>query len=231
MKISIIIPVYNEEKTVENIINKMRAVDLGIEKEIIVVDDGSQDKTTEIVEKYIDEGIRLIKHPQNRGKGAAIRTGFSEAKGDIVLIQDADLEYDPYEYKKLLEILLKKEADVAYGSRFKERNPRIYLRYYLGNRLLSLLISILYRSKITDAYTCYKAIPKKILDKLDLKANGFEIEAEITIKLLKKRCKIKEVPISYNPRTLGEGKKIGLKDGIKGLAIIFKELVVRTSPL
>ncbi|MCX7910622.1 MAG: glycosyltransferase family 2 protein [Endomicrobia bacterium] len=223
MKVSIIVPVYNEEKTILDIIEKIKKVDLGVEKEIIIVDDGSTDNTLEILKKIkLNSGFKIIFHHTNKGKGAAIRTGIKESSGDIIAIQDADLEYNPKELKNLISQIIAKKSLVVYGSRFLKRNPVLYRKYYLGNKLISWLISVLFSHKVTDSYTCYKVFHREVLKNINLESNRFEIEAELTCKFLKKGYKILELPISYNPRSIKQGKKIKFKDAILGIYTVFK---------
>ena len=239
MKLSIIMPVYNEEKTVKEILKQVIAVDFSmfeLGKEIIVVDDDSTDGTREILKKYQSvkvserqskDEIKIIYHEKNKGKGAAIRTGFANATGDILVIQDADLEYNPAEFRDMLKPILMEEVSVVYGSRFLRDNPCIYLRYNLGNRFLSFLVRFLYGGNVTDSYTCYKMMKMEVLKKIVLESNGFEIEVEITSKILKAGYKILEVPISYNPRSLEQGKKIGWSDAVHGIWTIIKNRLTK----
>jgi len=220
MKVSVIIPVFNEESTVEKIINRIRSVD--IDKEIIIVDDGSKDRTREILEKQRYENIRIVYHKINQGKGSAIRTAIPYTRGEVTIIQDADLEYDPEEYHRLIRPIVEGKAMVVYGSRFLKFNKPIYLRFLIGNKFLTGLINLLYGSRITDSYTCYKAFKTEVLKGLTLEAKRFEFEAEVTVKLLKKGYHPHEVPISYSPRTVKEGKKIGWRDAFLGIITIFK---------
>ncbi|MBI2442996.1 MAG: glycosyltransferase family 2 protein [Candidatus Levybacteria bacterium] len=233
MVLSIIIPVYNEEKTVAAILEKLRLLSLPmIDKEIIVVDDGSSDKTVEKIKSFKKTvpTIKLAQHKENMGKGVAIQTGASCASGDYILIQDADLEYDPKDISLLLHPILEKKADVVYGTRLKRlpnlrRDERTvtFLIHYFGNRFLSLVTSILYGQWITDMETGYKLFPKKFLEKNSLRARGFDIEPEITAKLLKGGYKIMEIPISTNPRSHDEGKKLNaLTDGPVALMTLVK---------
>lgn len=223
MKLSIIIPVYNEKNTIEEIIHRVQAVEVGLDKEIIVVDDASQDGTCEVLKKIKDPNVKISFHSKNQGKGGALQTGFSKAEGDIILIQDADLEYDPREYPKLLECILDGRADVVYGSRFLGGPHRVlFFWHYVGNKFLTTLSNILSNLNLTDMETCYKVFKKEILDKITLKSKRFGIEPEITIKLAKLKCRIYEVPISYSGRGYSEGKKIGWKDGIAAIFHLFK---------
>jgi len=235
MKLSILIPVFNEKNTIEKTIKEVLSVNLsllGIEKEIIVIDDGSTDGTRQILKtNYRNQmlesdknQIKVIFHEENQGKGSAIRTGFANATGDVLIVQDADLEYDPKEYVNLLIPILDRRASVVYGSRMMsiKKNPCLYKRYYWGNKVMNFITNILFHSNLTDSYTCYKVVEKKILKNIKFRARGFEIEAEITAKLLKNGYKIIEIPISYNPRSLQEGKKIGWKDAVKGVVTLFQ---------
>ncbi len=216
MKLSIVIPVYNEARTVGAIIDKVRSLDLGadIDKEIIVVNDGSSDGTREALARYEQlPGVRVHHSPVNLGKGSSVRIGFSFASGDIITIQDADLELDPAEYKHLIQPILDGSADVVYGSRFAGKGRKGKLTFWLANKALSTLTNTLYRSSLTDIETCYKVFRADVIPQLKLKAARFEIEPELTAQLLKRGFRIKELPIGYSPRTHDEGKKINWKDG------------------
>lgn len=221
MKLSIIIPVYNEKETIEEVLRRVLNLSLGCQKEIIVVNDGSIDGTSVILDKLKKEiDFILLTHSANQGKGAALKTGIKRASGQAVIIQDADLEYNPEDWPKML-----REFDgnnVVYGSRNINPKRKGYSHYVWGVWLLTLLNNLLFNSKLTDTYTCYKLIPTDLIKSLGLKSNGFEIEAEMTAKILKKGIPIKEVPIKYNPRKFKEGKKIRFKDGIIGLWTIFR---------
>ena len=221
MKLSIVIPVYNEVGTIQEIVSRIQAVDL--EKEIIIVDDGSTDGTRELLEEIglAQKNIRVFYHAQNQGKGAALRTGFELTTGDIVIIQDADLEYDPKEYPALLEPILDGRADIVYGSRFLGGPHRVlFFWHYLGNKFLTLLSNMLTNLNLTDMETCYKVFKKEVLDNLQIKSNRFGFEPEFTAKVAKKDFRIYETPISYSGRTYAEGKKITWKDGVKAIAAI-----------
>lgn len=221
MHLSILIPVYNEERTVLALLERVRAVPLPVEREIVVVDDGSSDGTRRLLEAVPD--IRFVPHPENRGKGAALRTGIAAATGDLVLIQDADLEYDPDDYRKLLAPLLAGTADVVYGSRFLERKNRYRLHTYLANRFLSSLTSLLTPFPVSDMETCYKAFRADILRSLPLSEDRFGIEPEMTIKMSRlPGIRYTEVPISYSGRSVKEGKKIRWHDGAYAIWCLFK---------
>jgi glycosyltransferase involved in cell wall biosynthesis len=222
MKVSIVIPVYNEIDTIEEIIARVDKV--AIKKEIIVIDDLSIDGTRERLKKIIadKENVKVIYHSRNRGKGAALRTGFESVTGDIVIIQDADLEYNPNEYPKLLEPISDGRADVVYGSRFIGGPHRVlFFWHYVGNKLLTLISNALTNLNLTDMETCYKVFKSQILKDINLKSNRFGFEPEFTAKVSKMRLRIYEVPISYSGRTYSEGKKITWKDGIVALCLIF----------
>jgi len=218
MKLSIVVPVYNEKGTIREILRRIQDVDTGLEKEIIVVDDASRDGTREILKTLDDPSIRVFFHERNGGKGQALQTGFSNVQGDIVLVQDADLEYDPREYSKLLAPILDSRADVVYGSRFLGGPHRVlFFWHYAGNRLLTTLSNMLSNINLTDMETCYKVITRPFLDRIVLKSRRFGCEPELTMKLAKLKARIYEVPISYSGRDYSEGKKIGWKDGLAAL--------------
>ena len=225
MKLSVVIPVYNEASTIEEVLDKVAAVQLDdIEKEIIVADDGSTDGSLELVQRSQWAQAELVKvyaAPVNFGKGAAVRAGFSFATGDIVLIQDADLELNPQEYDRLLAPILTGESSVVYGSRFKANNKNISTKTIVANKFLTSLTNLLFRGHLTDMETAYKVFKADVLKSIRLKRVGFDFEPEITAKLLKAGYQIREVPISYNPRTTVEGKKIGWKDGIEAIYTLF----------
>lgn len=226
MKLSIIIPVYNEINTIKTILKKVIDVPLELEKEIIIVDDASSDGTTEVLENVAQDIssaiLKVFFHPKNLGKGAAIRTGLSHSTGEVILIQDADLEYEPSDYPNLLSPIIKEGVSVVYGSRFKGKIKRFFLTQALANRLLTLVCNLLYLAELSDMETCYKVFKKEVIKGMEIKANRFEFEPEITAKILKRGFKIKEVPISYYGRKFKEGKKIGWKDGILALWTLIK---------
>ena len=223
MKLSIVIPVYNEKNTIEKIIGRVQNVNLELDKEILLVDDGSTDGTQEILRKLETDEVKIFIHEKNQGKGKALQTGFSKASGDFVIIQDADLEYDPKEYPQLLAPLLDGRADAVYGSRFLGGPHRVlFFWHYLGNKMLTTFSNMLSNLNLTDMETCYKVFRKEILDKITLKSKRFGIEPEITLKLAKLKCRIYEVPISYSGRDYSEGKKIGWKDGVAAIFHIIR---------
>ncbi len=226
-KVSIIVPVYNERKFVAEILRRLQATNWpGVETEIIAVDDGSTDGSREILRQLDFSGL-VIFHQQNAGKGAALKTGLVRASGEIIITQDADLEYDPADLPRLLEPILAGRAEVVYGSRIAGNNPIGHRRYYLGNLFLSKLASWLYRSRLTDIETGYKVFRREAISDLDLQADDFGIEAELTAKILKKKIKILELPISYRPRRFSEGKKISWRDGLRAVWLLFKYRLIR----
>lgn len=224
MKISIVIPVYNEQDTLDLIIKRVRAVD--IDKHLVLVDDGSTDGTRDKLKRYEgDADCTVLYHEKNRGKGAALRTGFEAATGDIVLIQDADLEYDPNEYPKLLQPILDGKADVVFGSRFAggQAHRVLYFWHTMGNRFLTILSNVFTDLNLTDMETCYKVFKREVIDKIEIKEDRFGFEPEITAKVAKiKGVRIFEVGISYAGRTYEEGKKIGWRDGVRAVWCILK---------
>jgi len=223
LKLTIVIPAYNEAKTLAEVVGRVRAVDLeGIDREILIVDDGSTDGTAEVAARLEGADLRLIRMAKNSGKGAALRRGFEAATGDLIIVQDADLEYDPGEYPKLLAPLRSGAADVVYGSRIVGENAKSYLVYYWGGRALTLVFNLLYGGRLTDLTTCYKAFRREDALGLGLESDGFEFCEEITAKLLLRGLRIVEVPISYSPRSFEAGKKIGWKDGFMALWTMFR---------
>ncbi len=227
MKLSVIIPVYNEINTLEAILAKVEAVP--VEKEIVIVDDGSSDGTRELLKKYEGRpGYRVIYHSVNRGKGAAIRSAIGAATGDVVIIQDADLEYDPMDYLKLLSCYHPEERPVVYGSRFlNSDNRHSYHSYYLGGRLVTIIANILFRLNLTDEPTCYKMFDSKLLKTIDLKCKRFEFCPEVTAKVARQGIKIPEVPINYFPRKITEGKKLRWTDGVAAVWTLLKYRIIR----
>jgi glycosyltransferase involved in cell wall biosynthesis len=229
--LSIIIPSYNEAETIAGTLDAVLEVDISslparVTKEIIVVDDGSKDETQRILTPYTEEhGIRVLRHARNQGKGAAIRSGFAAATGDIVLIQDADLEYDPREYCSLLEPIVRGHADAVYGSRLSGGRPqRVFLFWHLvGNRMLTLLTNVLYNSTLTDMETGYKVFRREVIDRMRLRENDFRIEPEMTAQMLKHGTwRVYEVPIAYYGRTYEEGKKITWRDGFGAIVTLLR---------
>ena len=227
-KLSVIVPVFNERNTLVELLRRMRAVELpdGIESEIIVVDDGSSDGTRDILRQLGDSTVRVVLHDVNRGKGAAVRTGFKHATGEFILVQDADLEYDPEDWPKLLAPILRGKARVVYGSRFTGERRNMLFLHWVGNRFLSLVTNVLYNTTLSDMETCYKLISRSVLESLELRADRFDIEPEITAKILRRRIRIYEVPISYAGREFHEGKKISWHDGFAALWMLLKCRVV-----
>jgi glycosyltransferase involved in cell wall biosynthesis len=222
MKLSIVIPVYNEKNTIEEIVKKVKSVDLN--KEIVIVDDYSTDGTREILKTMEGEVDKIIYHDKNQGKGAALRTGFNHITGDCVIVQDADMEYDPNEYHLLLQPILENKADVVYGSRFSSGHPHrvLYFWHYLGNRFLTLLSNMFTNLNITDMETCYKLFRTEVIKDIKIEQNRFGFEPEITAKVARKKVRIYEVGISYYGRSYAEGKKINWKDGLKAIWCIIK---------
>jgi glycosyltransferase involved in cell wall biosynthesis len=230
MRLSVIIPVYNEEQTIAEVIDRVAAVDLGdIEKEIVIANDGSTDGTRRIIDQRGDDRrwpagipVHVYHSPINLGKGAAVRLGLAFATGDVLLVQDADLELDPAEYSRLLGPLLEGRADVVYGSRFLSPTARVPGKTRMANRFLTALTNLLFGGRLTDMETAYKVMRREALDGLRLRAVGFDIEPELTAKLLLAGRRIVEVPISYNPRRLDEGKKMRWIDGVDAIYTLVK---------
>jgi glycosyltransferase involved in cell wall biosynthesis len=220
--LTVITPVFNERATVAEVIRRMRAVDLPLVLQIIAVDDGSSDGSDKVLSALEDSTVHVIRHGRNQGKGAAIRTGLQEARGDLVLIQDADLEYDPNDWPRLLEPVLRGKARVVYGSRFTGERKNMHPLHWMGNRLLSLVTNVLYRSTLSDMETCYKLFDAQVLEGLTIVSNRFDFEPEITAKVLRRGHRIYEVPISYAGREFDEGKKITWRDGIGALRALIK---------
>lgn len=226
MKLSIVIPVYNECGTIEKIIRQVSDINVGIDKEIVIVDDCSTDGTREILRKMKsdDEAQKIFFQEKNKGKGAALRRGFKEADGDVVVVQDADLEYDPNDYKTMLAPVLQGHADVVYGSRFLGGGPHrvVFFWHYIGNKFLTTLSNMMTDLNLTDMEVCYKMFKKEVLEHIEIREERFGFEPEITAKLARGNWRIYEVPISYYGRNYTEGKKITWKDGFRALWCIIK---------
>ncbi|MHC5027705.1 MAG: glycosyltransferase family 2 protein [Planctomycetota bacterium] len=225
MLLSIVIPVYNESETLREILAAVQAVDLPIDREIVLVDDASTDGSRAIVEELArQDGIVAVSHRRNEGKGAALRSGFRAARGDFVIVQDADLEYDPRDYPRLLQPLLDGNADVVYGSRFAGGSSRSVIRYwhYLGNAFLTTLSNCFTNLHLTDMETCYKVFRREVLEQITIQENRFGFEPEITAKVAHLKCRLWEVSIAYHGRSYSEGKKITWKDGLRAIVCIIK---------
>jgi glycosyltransferase involved in cell wall biosynthesis len=226
MKLSVIVPVYNEAQTISEVIDRIRLVDIGeIEKEIIIANDGSEDGTQRAIDQSAwrsDRRVQVHESPINLGKGAAIRLGLKYATGDVILIQDADLELDPNEYSALLAPILQGRTDVVYGSRFLEKRNTIPFRTRAANRVLTFVTNLLYRGRLTDMGTGYKVFRREALSGIRLRSVGFDIDPEITAKLLRRGRRILEVPIGYHPRRVDEGKKVRVIDGADALYMLIK---------
>jgi glycosyltransferase involved in cell wall biosynthesis len=221
-KLSVVIPVFNERETVADLVAAVEATPF--RKEIIVVDDGSSDGTRDVLANMQDIGLKVVLHEKNMGKGAALQTGFSHASGDIIIIQDADLEYDPAEYPVLLKPILDGKADVVYGSRFAGHGAHrvLYFWHYIGNRFLTLMSNFFTNINLTDMETCYKVFTREALAGIEIREKRFGFEPEITAKMARKKLRIYEVPISYYGRTYEEGKKIDWRDGVRAIWCILK---------
>ena len=235
MLLTIVMPVYNEEKFLEDIVSRVQAVDLGdLERELVMIDDCSRDRSPEIMArlegltsvnpdaKPFERPIKVMKHQVNQGKGAALRTGFAAAQGDLIIIQDADLEYDPEDYHKLLAPIQKGKAEVVYGSRFTGERRNMFFHHWLGNKFLTLVTNVLFNTTLSDMETCYKLFKRHALEGLTIRSDRFNFEPEITAKILKKGIRIYEVPISYTGREFEEGKKITWRDGFVALWCLVK---------
>jgi glycosyltransferase involved in cell wall biosynthesis len=227
LKLSVVIPVYNEQATIRELYESVRAVNL--DKEIIFVDDGSTDGSREILQSLVEDSTRIIFHGRNMGKGAALRTGFNYATGDIVIIQDADLEYDPAQYPRLIQPIIDGKADVVYGSRFVTGEYRrvLFFWHMVGNKLLTLLSNLFTNLNLSDMETCYKVFRRDVLEKITIEEDRFGFEPEITAKIAKLKLRIYEMGISYSGRTYSEGKKIGWKDGVSAVRCIVKYNLLR----
>lgn len=224
MKLSVIMPVYNEVHTVREALRQVQEVDL--EKEIIVVDDRSSDGTREILGQIANDGVKVVYHAQNMGKGSAIKTALQHVTGDIIIIQDGDFEYNPADYHKLIEPIVEGRASVVYGSRFLGEITNMHFFNYIANKILALTASLLFLTWITDEGTCYKVFKADLLKSLDLKCTGFDFCPEVTAKVCKRGYKIVEVPISYHGRSTEEGKKIRWRDGLKAFLTLIKYRLV-----
>src|SRR3990167_3330217 len=219
--LSVVMPAYNERTTIEEIVRRVLAV--GMRIELIVVDDGSGDGTREILSRLAGElPIKLVLQPANAGKGAALRRGFKQVTGDLVIVQDADLEYSPEEYPDLVQLICEGRADVVYGSRFLGRHRVFLFTHYVGNRLLTLITNVLYNTMLTDMETCYKVMRTEVLRSMTLESDGFGIEPELTAKIFKRHYRVYEVPITYDGRNYDEGKKITWRDGFVALWVLLK---------
>lgn len=219
--LTVVMPVYNELTTVEEVVRRVVALPLRVQ--LVVVDDCSTDGTGELLARLRDElSFTLVRQPKNQGKGAALRTGFTHVAGDLVVIQDADLEYSPEELPDLIQLICEGRADVVYGSRFLGRHRVFLFTHYLGNRLLTTLTNVLYNTMLTDMETCYKVMRAEVLRSMTLQSNGFGIEPELTAKIFKRHLRVYEVPISYDGRGYDEGKKIGWRDGVVAVWVLLK---------
>jgi glycosyltransferase involved in cell wall biosynthesis len=226
MLLSIVIPCYNEKRTIVPLLDRVLAAHLpeNVGREVIVVDDCSTDGTHDTLKNFSDRRVSVLRHEKNLGKGAALRTGFAHATGDVVVVQDADLEYNPDEYGKLLKPILDGRADVVYGSRFMTTDERriLYYFHYVGNRFLTFASNVFTNMNLSDMETCYKMFKSDVLEKITIRENRFGFEPEITAKVARLKCRVYEVGISYSGRTYEDGKKIGLRDGIRALWCIVK---------
>lgn len=220
--LSIIVPVFNERNTVGEAIRRVREAPLGIEREIIIIDDGSQDGTSDIIKRLADSTVRLVSYPDNRGKGAAVRRGIEEARGDLIVVQDADLEYDPRDLARMLRPLQEGQARVVYGSRFTGERRNMFFWHWVGNRFLSLVTNVLFNTTLSDMETCYKMFDGDLLRSLQLTAKRFDFEPEVTAKVLRLGVRIWEVPITYAGREVHEGKKISWRDGFPALLMLLR---------
>ena len=231
-KLSVIVPAFNQRNTIAESIRRVRDVQLPIEHEIIIVDDGSTDGTRDILRQLEDSTVRVIYQPQNGGKGSALRAGFDEASGDLIVCHDADLEYDPRDWVVMLRPLLEGDASIVYGSRFTGERRNMMFWHWVGNRFLSLVTNVLYNTTVSDMETCYKMMDATVLKSLKLRANKFDIEPEVTAKLLRAGHRSYEMPIRYAGREVDEGKKISWRDGIPALwTLLWLRFVPQSSVL
>jgi glycosyltransferase involved in cell wall biosynthesis len=228
--LTVIVPVFNERTTVAEIIRRIRAVDIPLVVDVIAVDDGSSDGTDKVLAALEDSTVRVLTHPVNQGKGAAIRSGLAIARGDLVLIQDADLEYDPEDWPRLLDPILRGKARVVYGSRFTGERRNMMPLHWIGNRFLSLVTNVLYSSTLSDMETCYKLFDRQAIEGIVVQSDRFDFEPEITAKVLRRGFRIYEVPISYAGRETTEGKKITWRDGFGALKALVKFRFTRLDP-
>ena len=220
--LSVLVPVFNERSTVAEAIRRVRAVDVGLDVEVIVVDDGSEDGTDKVLAALTDSTVRVLTHDVNQGKGAAIRTALAAASGDLVLVQDAALEYDPADWPRLIDPIVRHKALVVYGSRFTGERKNMLPLHWMGNRLLSLVTNILYSSTLSDMETCYKLFDRRVLEGITIRSDRFDFEPEITAKVLRRGYRIYEVPVSYAGREPDEGKKITWRDGFGAMRALVK---------
>ena len=220
--LSVLVPVFNEEATLRQVLDRIRAVELPLGLEIVVVNDASSDGTSRVLAELDDPRIKVCTHPQNQGKGAALRTGLAEVTGDIVLVQDADLEYDPNDWPSLLAPIMEGKTSVVYGSRFSGDNDNMSRLHWIGNKFLTVTTTVLYATKLTDMETCYKCFDRRVLEPIHVVSNRFDFEPEITAKVLRQGYRIYEVPISYQGREADEGKKITWRDGFAALKALVK---------
>ncbi len=220
--LSVIVPVFNERNTVVEVLRRMRRVQLPVNLEIVVVDDGSTDGTAQILAALEDSTVEVVHHPVNLGKGAAIRTGLEHVRGDLVLIQDGDLEYDPEDWPRLLRPILRGRSQVVYGSRFNGEGGSMAASDWVGNRFLSLATNVLYNTSLSDMECGYKVFTRKVLDDITIESDRFDFEPEITAKVLRKGYKIYEVPVSYSGRAANEGRKFDWRDGVRALSTLVR---------